>query len=210
MSLYLNQATGLVCYFGGHRKENINLPDYVRAQLVEIGWDHPANRTGKMPDTFTATQIQVGADDVLPQTEVVAAAVDPDNRIPVNKLVKIYVRIREAKGVKQKAFDAEIKTLDDQMKTIATELKQRAQTEGVNGFKTEHGTVYMATSLKTSCQDWGIFYDWIKANDALDFLERRISSGKVKDFMEAHDGELPPGVNIFKELEARVRKAGEK
>ncbi len=131
--------------------------------------------------------------------------------IPVDRLVKIYVKMREAKAAEVKAHDARIKeTYDLPMAQIATELKARAQAEGVEGFKTDFGTVYMATDFKASCADWGAFYGWIMANDAMDFLERRISAGKVKDYMAANDGELPPGVNVFKELVARVRKAGEK
>lgn len=129
-------------------------------------------------------------------------------KLPVDRLVKVYVRIREAKAIRQKEVDAEIKILDDQMKAIATELKSRMQAEGVEGYKTDFGTVYSAVDFKTSCQDWGVFYQWIKDEGALDFLERRISSGKVKDYMDANDGALPPGINVFKELQARVRKPG--
>lgn len=129
---------------------------------------------------------------------------------PVDRLVKIYVKIRDAKAAKNKAHDAEIKELDDQMRAVAAELKSRAQADGVEGYRTDFGTVYMAVDIKTSCQDWGAFYDWIKQNDALDFLERRISSSKVSGYMESTGGELPPGVNIFKTLEARVRRATEK
>ena len=131
--------------------------------------------------------------------------------IPVDRLVKIYVKMREAKAAEVKAHDARIKeTYDIPMAQIATELKARAQAEGVEGFKTDFGTVYMATDFKTSCADWGLLYSWLVENDALDFLERRLASGKIKDYMEAHDGELPPGVNVYKELQARVRKSGDK
>ena len=123
-----------------------------------------------------------------------------------DRLVKIYLRIRETKSAKQKEVDAAIKALDDQLATIATELKKRCQERGQEGFKTEFGTVYTAVKFQTSCQDWQIFYDWIKQNDALDYLERRISSGKVKSYMEENEGAIPPGVSVFKELEVRIRK----
>jgi hypothetical protein len=126
--------------------------------------------------------------------------------ISVSRLVKVAVKIRDAKAAFKKEADAKLEDFERQYRTITTELTARAQAEGVDGFKTEFGTVYMAVDMKTSCQDWGVFYDWIKKEDALDFLERRISSGKVKDYMEAHEGELPPGVSVFKQLEARIRR----
>jgi hypothetical protein len=164
-----------------------------------------------MEDTvFSAEQIALGTDDLLSATQTAAVVTAHGGKIAVDRLVKIYVRVREAKAARQKEAEAEIKVFDDQMKLIATELKGRMQAEGVEGYKTEFGTVYSAVDFKTSCQDWGIFYQWIKDNDSLDFLERRISSGKIKDFMDTHEGELPPGVSVFKELQARIRKANEK
>ena len=138
-----------------------------------------------------------------------AEAASATDLVSVSRLVKIYVKMRDAKAAIKHEMEDKIAAIDVQMRTVATELKTRAQAEGVKGFKTEFGTVYMATAFKTSCQDWGVFYKWIEETGNLDFLERRISSAKVQDYMSEHNGELPPGVSVFKELEARVRRTSE-
>jgi hypothetical protein len=143
-------------------------------------------------------------------TENATSAKEPVSIIPVDRLVKVYVKIRDAKLAFKKEADATLADFDRKLAIIAAELKSRAQQEGVDGFKTEYGTVYMAVDYKVSCADWGAFYQWVKENDELDFLERRIKSAKVKEYMDAHNGELPPGVSVFKELEARVRRSNEK
>lgn len=130
--------------------------------------------------------------------------------IPIDRLVKIYVKIRDAKSAAQKEFDALKKTFDEKLASIATELKARAQAEGVEGFKTDEGTVYLSETMKTSCGDWNAFGLFLKEHDPLEFLEKRISSTAIKEFMKQNEGQLPPGVTIFKEIEAKIRRAGEK
>ena len=127
--------------------------------------------------------------------------------IPVDRLVRIYVKIRDTKSALKKQYEAEAANFDDQMKSISVELRRRAQAEGVDGYKTAAGTVYLATDFKVSCGDWAAFYAWARENDELEMFERRIKAEPIKQYMEEHDGALPPGVSVFKELEARVRRS---
>jgi hypothetical protein len=130
--------------------------------------------------------------------------------ITVDKMVQIYIKIRDKKAEIKKAFEAEYNKLDEKLAMIATELKARAQAEGVDGFKAESGTVYLSETMKVSGSDWNAFSEFLKTHDPLEFMEKRISATAVKTFMKDNDGQLPPGVSIFKEIEARVRRAGEK
>lgn len=131
-------------------------------------------------------------------------------QIAIDTLVKIYVKIRDAKSAAKKEHDKVDADFNEKLATVSTELKARAQAEGVEGFKTEFGTVYLSETMKTSCADWGVFGEFLKEHDPLEFLEKRISATAIKDYMKENEGQLPPGVNVFKEIEARVRRAGEK
>ena len=131
-------------------------------------------------------------------------------QVPIETLVKIFVKIRDAKNAAKKKFEAEAAELEAKLDAIATELKSRAQEQGVDGFKTDYGTVSLVETMKTACADWGAFGEFLKDHDPLEFMEKRISSTAVKTYMKDHEGMLPPGVSIFKEVEARVRRAGEK
>lgn len=132
------------------------------------------------------------------------------NMIAIDQLVKVYVRIRDAKTEIKRAYEKEAAALDAQLERVATELKARAQADGVDGFKTEFGTVYLSETMKTSCADWAAFGEFLKTHDPLEFMEKRVSSTAVKEYMKQNQGQLPPGISIFKEIEARVRRAGEK
>lgn len=137
-----------------------------------------------------------------------AAALPATPTVTDEKLVKIYVNIRDAKSAFKKAFEAEMEEkYEKPLRQVGTELKARMQARTNEGLKTKYGTVYIAETMKVTCQDWGIFYSWAKKNDVLEnFLEQRIKQGEVKTYMDDHKGELPPGVSVFRETEARVRK----
>ena len=155
----------------------------------------------------TAVRIAIG-DPTQDEHVAEVAASEHAPVIPDDRLTKVYVKIREAKKAFVKAHEEELKRqFDGPLQQIAAELKARLQTRGNDGIRTEHGTVYLAEKMTTAGADWGVFYDWAKKNDCLEnFLEQRIKVGEVKKYMDAHEGELPPGVSVFRELEARVRK----
>lgn len=136
-----------------------------------------------------------------------ASSLPPEPLVEDERLVKIFVKIRDAKRAYNDAYKAELESkYDAPLRQISTELKKRLQSRTNEGLKTSYGTVYLAEEMKVSCQDWGIFYDWIKKNDGLEFLEQRVKAGEVKNYMTSHNGELPPGLSVFRETEARVRK----
>jgi hypothetical protein len=128
----------------------------------------------------------------------------------IDMLVNLYIARRDEKTALKKQFDAEYALMDGDLETVATELKSRALFEKVEGFKCAAGTVYLSETMKVTGSDWGAFGQFLKTHDPLEFMEKRISSTAIKAYMKESGGELPPGVSIFKEIEARVRRAGEK
>ncbi len=152
----------------------------------------------------------LSAEDSVAVTDAAVAHSSAGGQVPIDRLVKIYVKIRDAKAAAAKVFKAEEDKFNEKLSMIATELKARAQAEGVEGFKTDEGTVYLTETMKTSCADWAAFGMFLKDHDPLEFLEKRISSTAIKQYLKDNEGQLPPGVSIFRETEAKVRRAGEK
>lgn len=136
---------------------------------------------------------------------------DPGTTLADDKLVKIYVKIREAKSAFVKSHTAALEaTYETPLRQIATELKRRLQGRGNDGLKTKHGTVYIAEIMKATISDGQVFHQFIRdREDGLDFLEQRVKVGEVKAYMDKNNGELPPGLSVFRETEARVRKPSE-
>lgn len=157
-----------------------------------------------------AARIAIG-DENVQDAEVVEVVESPQGNIIKNdKLVKIFLKIRDARKALSAKFDAEDGALKAQLDTISVELKRRCLNAGDTGFKTEFGTVFITETLKVSCGDWAMFGEWLKTQDPLVYMESRVKSTAIKEYMDAHNGELPPGISIFKESEARVRTPAKK
>lgn len=127
--------------------------------------------------------------------------------ISIDRLAAIYIKIRDAKSDLKKRQDEEMRKLTEQQDMIATEFKRRAQAQGVDGFKTKAGTVSMTTSIKASCADWDAFGEFLKDKDPVEYLGKSVKAATIRAYMESHDGNLPPGINIFKEVSVSVRRA---
>jgi hypothetical protein len=127
-----------------------------------------------------------------------------------DKLVKLFVKTREARAALTRSYDAEKAQLDQIMQMCENFMLKAADAAGVTGFTTEYGTTYAANKMNLSIADDAAFYGFVLAQKDLDFFERRVSSRHVEDYMKTAGGAVPPGLNVFRERVMRVRKAGDK
>lgn len=126
--------------------------------------------------------------------------------MPVEKRVKLYLKTRAAKTDASRAFDAQAAQFDRIMEACQHTMLADATKQGITGFKTPFGTTYKDEVVRYSIADANAFYRFIEAQKDMDFLERRVSSTHVKEYMEANEGALPPGLSVFRENVMRVRK----
>lgn len=127
--------------------------------------------------------------------------------LSVDKLVKLYIKSREAKAKLKKAFDEKVSDLDEVMSSCENFLLLRASEQGVEGFKTEFGTTYIGETTKISISDESAFFKFVLDTGDLDFFERRVSSRHLAEYMEAQKKDYPPGLSIYKEKVMRIKKA---
>jgi hypothetical protein len=53
-------------------------------------------------------------------------------------------------------------------------------------------------------------YNFLKENDALELMEKRISQGNMKDFIANNPDLLPPGLQASQEYSITIRKSRDK
>lgn len=122
------------------------------------------------------------------------------------RLVKTYIKMRDAKEEIAARHKEELAELSTNMHKIEVALLEAAIEQHVDGFKTEFGTASLVESMKVSCSDWAVFTDFLKDKDPLDFMEKKLRTSAIKEYMDASEGQLPPGVSVFKENTIRVTR----
>ena len=130
-----------------------------------------------------------------------------DNAVmPMDKLAKIYIKIRTAKQEKTKVYEAELEELVEQLKVISNAMKDQMQAAGVKSVRTDYGTAVLSQKTRYWTGDWDAFKTFVKENDALDLFEKRIAQTNMSKFLEENPGTVPPGLNADSEYVVSVRK----
>lgn len=126
--------------------------------------------------------------------------------VKLSQVVQVYSAIRDARAAKRHAYEAEDNALDEDQRKLKVLMLALLNETGAKSIATDHGTVYRTEKLKPSGADWGAIWDWMKANDAPELLERRIKATFIKEYMDEHEGAIPPGINVHREYEVSVRR----
>ena len=125
----------------------------------------------------------------------------------MNRLTKAYVRIRDARSELKKEWETKDAEFKKKLERIEAEMLRFLNETDQNAAKTDSGTVYRQEEITPTGSDWEAFYSWVKEHDAFDALERRIKKTFIKEYMETNGGGIPPGVSVYREYVARVRRA---
>ena len=123
------------------------------------------------------------------------------------KLVKAYVKIRDAKDALVKAQEAEVAKLTEDMAVIEQELLELCKATGQDGGKTAFGSFTRTVKSRYWASNWDAMYKFIKEHDAPHLLERRISQTEIKEFLKANPDKLPEGLNVDSRYSVTVRRA---
>jgi hypothetical protein len=129
------------------------------------------------------------------------------NDVTLDKLAKVYLKIRTHLGVITKAYETEAETLKLKQQEVAMAMKDIMQTTGLKTAKTDHGTIMLSTKTRYVAQDWDAMKRFIIDHDAVDLLEKRIAQKNMSEFLENNPGVVPPGLNTMTEVDVSVRKA---
>ena len=129
-----------------------------------------------------------------------------DEMIPLDKLAKIYRKIKAEIDALTQEYDTKIEQLKAQQDELRFAMKDQMKALGVKSVNTAFGTVSMVNKTRYSTNDWDSFKKFIIENDVVDLLEKRIAQANMARFLEENPGSVPPGLNAFSDFEIRVTK----
>ena len=124
-----------------------------------------------------------------------------------NKLVQVYIKIRDAKEVKRKEMEEEIGALEAQLEAVEQELLVLCKTTGQDGGKTQFGSFTRSVKTRYWTSDWDSMYKFIREHDVPEVLERRIHQGNFVDMLKENPNIMPAGVNVESKFSITVRRS---
>lgn len=131
---------------------------------------------------------------------------EKEDVVPLDKLAKIYRKMRDRVSELTREYDTEVETIKAQQAEIAAAMKEQMQALGVTSVRTDQGTVVLSVKTRYSTSDWDSFKSFVVEHDALDLFEKRIAQTNMKQFLDENPGVVPPGLNSNAEYDISVRK----
>ena len=115
------------------------------------------------------------------------------NTTDLNRLVRVYVKIRDKKMEIANKFREEEQSLNEKLNLIKEELLKHCEESGMESVRTEAGTFYRSVKNKYWTGDWEAMNTFLLEHQCVDLLEKRIHQGNMKQFLEENPDLLPPG-----------------
>lgn len=129
-----------------------------------------------------------------------------DQQIPVEKLVKIYLKMRGKHDELLQQFKQEEEALKDQMTKIKGALLDHCKEHNVESVRTTEGLFFRTTKQSYWTNDWESMGKFVVEHQAPELFEKRQHQGNVKQFLEEHPELLPPGLNVESQYSVTVRR----
>jgi hypothetical protein len=129
-----------------------------------------------------------------------------DSEVDINKLVKVYLKIRNAIEEKEAQHKEELVTLKEQFGIVGQSLLNLCKEQNLDSIRTPVGTVSRRISTRYWTSDWDSMYRFISEHDAPFLLEQRIHGSNMKEFLEHNPEAFPMGMQADRSYTVQVRK----
>jgi hypothetical protein len=126
--------------------------------------------------------------------------------IPLEKLVKTYLKINQVRSELKARFDEEDKALKAKADAIKAALLQHCKDHEVESVRTNEGTFFRTVKTQYWTSDWTSLHNFVLENRIPDILEKRINQGNMKAWIEQNPDSLPAGLNITQEYSVTIRR----
>jgi hypothetical protein len=132
--------------------------------------------------------------------------------IPLDRLAKLYVKMRERVQELTRAYDTEVETIKVQMSAVTSAMKDQVRALGpdIKSVNTVHGTIMLRTAVRYYADDWEAFGQFVLDTGDVSLMEKRVAQGNMQDYLVALPGAVVPGLSSVSEIQVTVRKPSAK
>ena len=138
-------------------------------------------------------------------------------------LAEAYITLRDRKKESSKVAAKVEAGFNDALDQIGVVFLTRLNERGTKSTSIEGvGSVTKKMKVQPSSGDWKLTYNFLideairlrsenkDATEIFAYLQKRLTIKPINDYIAAHDGDVPPGVNVLKTYTVGVRRAGDK
>lgn len=128
------------------------------------------------------------------------------DKVPVEKLVRVYLKMNATLTEMRHAYEAQEKVLKEKMATVKGALLEHCKAHSVDSVRTGEGLFYRTVKRDYWTSDWDSMRKFIVEHKVPELLHERIHQTNMKQFLEEHPDLLPPGLNVDSEYTITVRR----
>ena len=129
-----------------------------------------------------------------------------DEQIPLDKLIKVYRKIRDRINVLTQEYETEVEGLKELQDDIAKEMKDILLSLGQKSANTKFGTIILGTKTRYTMNDWDSFKKFVLEHEVVELLEQRIAQLNMTQWLKENPTLIPPGLDQATEYTVTVRK----
>lgn len=129
----------------------------------------------------------------------------------VDQVVEVMLTLRDRRSALKAEYEEADAKLKEKFQKGELFLKRHLLETKQDSFTAGGATVYTSTAMKASAADKDAFVEYLRENPAhIELLQLRLSNPVLKEYIEAHDGDLPPGVSVSHEINVNIRRKAAK
>ena len=126
---------------------------------------------------------------------------------PTPVLVKAYLKMRDARSALSAEYETKDKEIKEKMEVVENYLLETCKRAGGNVSIPGVGVVIRGVSTRYWTSDWEAMHSFIKENNAIELLERRIAQRAMGEYLKTNPDKMPKGMNVESKYTVTVRRS---
>src|SRR5260221_3413462 len=122
-------------------------------------------------------------------------------------IVKKYIELRDFVQEEAKLHAARMKPYTDGMELLEAAAHALMKETKQDALSTEFGTAFKVPKSSVTCSDKEAFHVWVRKTNAWGFLTGHVVKEAVDDWIELHEGQVPPSLKYESWIAVQFRRA---
>lgn len=126
----------------------------------------------------------------------------------IDQMIDKYLQLRDKKAEMETAHKGAIAPINQALDKIEAFILSEMQTNGSTSLSVKGvGTAYQSQRTSITVAEWDSYKTWIsQQEDPYRYVDRKANKTAVEEYIAEHQ-DLPPGLNLRRELTVNVRRA---